>query len=42
MPVGSPGMEVPGMAPDSYDLVLFGPSGQSRFARYRGDLRISG
>jgi hypothetical protein len=42
MPVGSPGMEVPEMAPDTYDLVLFGPSGQSRFARYRGDVRIPG
>jgi hypothetical protein len=42
MPVGSPGMEVPGMAPETYDLVLFGPSGQSRFARYRGDLKLSG
>jgi hypothetical protein len=42
MPVGSPGMEVPGMAPDTYDLVLFGPAGQSRFARYRGELKLSG
>jgi hypothetical protein len=42
MPVGSPGMEVPEMAPDTYDLVLFGPSGQSRFARYRGAERLPG
>ena len=37
MPVGSPGMEVEGAAPDIYDVVLFGPAGQRSFARYRGD-----
>jgi hypothetical protein len=36
MPVGSPGMEVPGADPDTYEVVLFGPSGQSTFARYQG------
>lgn len=36
MPVGSPGMEVPGQAPEAYDVVLFSPSGQRPFARYRG------
>ncbi|GJD31233.1 hypothetical protein PMNALOAF_2487 [Methylobacterium adhaesivum] len=36
MPAGSPGMEVEGMEPDTYDVVLFGPSGRSVFARYRG------
>ncbi|MGH1569799.1 DUF411 domain-containing protein [Methylobacterium sp. P31] len=36
MPVGSPGMEVEGMEPDTYELVLFGPEGRSTFARYRG------
>ncbi len=36
MPVGSPGMEVEGAAPDTYDVVLFGPLGHSTFARYRG------
>lgn len=36
MPVGSPGMEVDGMAPDTYDVVLFGSSGRSVFARYEG------
>ena len=36
MPVGSPGMEVEGMEPDTYEVVLFGPSGQRPFARYRG------
>jgi hypothetical protein len=37
MPVGSPGMEVEGMEPDTYDVVLFGPSGQRTYARYAGD-----
>lgn len=41
MPIGSPGMEVPGMADDTYDVVLFGPDGDSKFARYRGGELIS-
>ena len=36
MPVGSPGMEVAGTPPDTYDVIAFGPSGQSVFARYQG------
>ncbi|WP_114946382.1 DUF411 domain-containing protein [Microvirga calopogonii] len=36
MPVGSPGMEVPGVENDTYEVVLFGPSGQKTFARYQG------
>jgi len=36
MPVGSPGMEVPGQAPDSYDVVVFSADRQNVFARYRG------
>jgi hypothetical protein len=36
MPVGSPGMEVEGSAPETYDVILFGPSGQRTFARFRG------
>jgi hypothetical protein len=36
MPVGSPGMEVEGAAPETYDVILFGPGGQRPFARYRG------
>ena len=36
MPAGSPGMEVPGTPPDEYSVILFGPSGQRPFARYRG------
>lgn len=36
MPAGSPGMEVSGMEPETFDVVLFGPSGQRSFARYKG------
>lgn len=36
MPAGSPGMEVEGREPDTYDVILFGPSGRSVFVRYRG------
>ncbi len=36
MPMGSPGMEMEGMAPDTYEVVLFGPSGRKAFARYEG------
>lgn len=41
MPTGSPGMEVPGTPPDTYEVVLFGPSGQSTFARFRGPTRLT-
>jgi hypothetical protein len=36
MPVGSPGMEVKGVEDEVYEVVLFGPSSQTTFARYRG------
>jgi len=36
MPVGSPGMEVEGVEDDTYEVVLFGPSGQATFGRYKG------
>jgi hypothetical protein len=36
MPVGSPGMEVPGVADETYDVILFGPVGNKPFARFRG------
>ncbi|WP_262032407.1 DUF411 domain-containing protein [Microvirga sp. Mcv34] len=39
MPIGSPGMEVEGTAPDTYEVVLFGPRGSTTFARYQG-LRV--
>ena len=40
MPVGSPGMEMPGAAPDAYDVILFGPAGQARFARFEGGREV--
>jgi hypothetical protein len=40
MPVGSPGMEVEGMEPDTYDVLLFGPESRSAYARYRGGQAI--
>lgn len=40
MPVGSPGMEVEGMEPDTYDVVLFGPAGRETFASYRGAMPV--
>jgi hypothetical protein len=36
MPVGSPGMEERGQAPDSYEVVIFSAGRQNIFARYRG------
>jgi hypothetical protein len=36
MPIGSPGMEIDGTPPETYDVVLFGPSGQRVFARFEG------
>jgi hypothetical protein len=36
MPMGSPGMEMEGMAPETYEVVLFGPTGTMVFARYSG------
>jgi hypothetical protein len=36
MPVGSPGMEVPGVPADPYDVLAFGADGRTRvFASYR-------
>ena len=34
MPLGSPGMEVPGMKAQSYDVIAFGPAGMRVFARH--------
>lgn len=36
MPVGSPGMEVPGGPEETYDVFLFGPAGQKVYAKYQG------
>jgi hypothetical protein len=41
MPVGSPGMEVEAVEDDIYEVVLFGPSGQKTFARYKGKRPLS-
>jgi hypothetical protein len=40
MPVGSPGMELKGLEPDTYEVVLFGANGQRTFARYRGAVPV--
>ena len=40
MPAGSPGMEYPGVAPEPYEVVLFGPAGQSSFGRFLGDRQV--
>lgn len=36
MPVGSPGMEVEGVEPDTYEVTLFGAFGKRPFARFHG------
>ncbi len=36
MPIGSPGMEVEGHEPETYDVVLFGSFGDRVYARYKG------
>jgi hypothetical protein len=36
MPVGSPGMEVPGSPDETYEVILFGRTGQRVYARYKG------
>ncbi|MEZ5889631.1 MAG: DUF411 domain-containing protein [Xanthobacteraceae bacterium] len=36
MPIGSPGMEAPGAANETYDVVLFGPWGKRSYARFEG------
>lgn len=40
MPIGSSGMEVTGTPNEIYEVVLFGPSEQRVFARYRGTWEI--
>ena len=36
MPMGSPGMEVPGMKAQPYDVIAFGPGGRRVFAHHGG------
>jgi hypothetical protein len=40
MPAGAPGMEVEGMEPEAYEVVLFGPAGQRTFARFKGSREV--
>ena len=40
MPQSAPGMNVPG-ARDIYDVILFGPSGRRRYARFQGEREIA-
>ena len=40
MPVGSPGMEVEGQQPETYDVLLFDATKADVFARYRGSAPI--
>lgn len=40
MPVGSPGMEVQGVAPEAYDVLLFAAEQVTVFGRYRGTARL--
>lgn len=34
MPLGSPGMEMPGMKPQHYDVIAFGPTGRRLYAHH--------
>ncbi len=36
MPMGSPGMEMPGMKGQPYDVIAFGPAGRRVFAHHGG------
>jgi len=40
MPVGSPGMETPGIAPEVYDIIAFDKNGMKPFARFIGDKAV--
>jgi hypothetical protein len=40
MPVGSPGMEVAGMEAETFEVMLFGPTEQRPFARYKGGMPV--
>ena len=41
MPVGSPGMEVEGVAPEEYSVIVFGPAGRKVWNRFRGVTEIN-
>ncbi len=38
MPIGSPGMEVPGRTPETYDVIAFGDGPHRPFMRFTGGL----
>jgi hypothetical protein len=40
MPIGSPGMEVPGRPNETYDVILFGPAEQKPYARFEGSREL--
>ena len=40
MPIGSPGMEVPGAKLDEYPVILFGPTGRRTWVRIRGTSQV--
>lgn len=40
MPLGSPGMEVAGQQPETYEVMIFSPGRQNVFARYHGSRQI--
>lgn len=40
MPAGSPGMDYPSVTPEHYEVVLFGPSGQTTFDRFLGGQEV--
>jgi hypothetical protein len=41
MPVGSPGMEIEGAAPEEYSVTVFGPTGRKVWSRFRGSTEIN-
>jgi hypothetical protein len=41
MPVGAPGMEVPGSPDEVYNVILFGASGQRVYAKFKGAQQLS-
>jgi hypothetical protein len=40
MPIGSPGMEVEGQEPETYEVLVFDAAGSRSFARYKGAAAI--
>ena len=40
MPTGSPGMEAPGAANETYDVILFGSWGKRPYARFEGSREL--